>query len=81
MCDTIRETTVRRRLYVLTGVVQSGNASEVLSGCLLAPSEDAARGNHVRWMQEQKPGWLVHSVNLFPIPDDLLRDAVREIAK
>jgi hypothetical protein len=64
-----------RRLHVLSGAMQSGGTVTMLAGCLLALSEDEARGAHIRWMQEQMPGCLVHSCNVFAIPDHLVLQA------
>ena len=77
MTDAVSETN-RRRLYIVSGVMQKGDHYEVLAGCLLAASEDEARGNHVRWMQGVKPGYLVHSVHVWVVSDELVAEAARE---
>lgn len=69
-----------RRLYTMTGVVQRDTHTDVLSGCVLATSEDEARGNHVRWMLKQRPGYQVHSCNVWRVPDDLVRAAAEALA-
>lgn len=69
----------RRRLYLISGVMVLGNHFEILPGLLLAASKDEARGAHVRFMKEKLPGYLMHSIQVTEIPDDLVREAYAEI--
>lgn len=72
--------TTPRRLYTMTGVLMLAGTDEVFSGIILATSEDEARGNHVAFMLKQRPGWLVHSCNVWRVPDALVREAVEALA-
>lgn len=70
-----------RRLYVISGVMKNHSHFEVMPGILLALNEDEARGAHVRWMMDQRPGYTVDSVAVYPLPDELALQAVREIKR
>lgn len=74
------QTTVRRRLYLVTGVMcMPGNDLEVVPGCLLTHNENEARGAHLDFILKNKIGGLVQSISVEVLPDNLVLQAAREM--
>jgi hypothetical protein len=77
--DTKDQTTIGRRLYLITGVMCLGTNIKIMPGLLMAASEDEARGAHMKWMKEQHPEMAVQLVAVTSVFDSLIREAMESL--